>query len=248
MSNITIEKKEMVAVLRLSNGVTNPISPDLVVDLLGAIRQVKEECQGLVLAGGTKFFSIGLDLPILLKLKRDDMTMFWERFIQAVLDLFTLPLPTACVIAGHAPAGGTVLALTCDYRFAAEGRKLIGLNEVQLGLPVPLIIDLILRQVVGDRAATNMLFTGELMGPDKALEIGLVDEIHPLEAVEGAAVKKIAELAALPQQAMKAIKANRVEDVRVRYERQKEFDIQRFLDCWFSQPVQDLLTKTAEKF
>ncbi|MBW2141335.1 MAG: hypothetical protein JRG97_09730 [Deltaproteobacteria bacterium] len=69
MPKVTLEQKETLAVLRLTNGVTNPISPELVEELLKAVRQVKEENLGLVLAGGTKFFSIGLDLPILLALK-----------------------------------------------------------------------------------------------------------------------------------------------------------------------------------
>ncbi|MBW2141336.1 MAG: enoyl-CoA hydratase/isomerase family protein [Deltaproteobacteria bacterium] len=165
-----------------------------------------------------------------------------------MFDLFTFPLPTACAIAGHAPAGGTVLALACDYRFAASGRKLIGLNEVQLGLPVPQITDSIMRQIVGDREATELLYQGDLIEPARAQQIGLVDEIHPLEEVEDRAVEKIAKLAALPHPALTAIKANRVEAVRLTYEKNKEIKNQEFLDCWFSQPVQELLAKTAEKF
>lgn len=248
MSKIILEKKGEIALMRLSNGVTNPISPQLVDDLLEALEMVKEKYRGLVLAGGTKFFSIGLDLPKLLKLTRDEMRAYWEKFLEAVLGLFTLPVPTACAIAGHAPAGGTILAICCDYRFAAGGRKMLGLNEIQLGLPVPQLADAILRQVVGDRAATEIIFTGKLIEPDRALKLGLVDEVHPLEEVEDQAVKKITEMAALPQPAMKIIKANRVENVRRQYEKNKKLDIQRFLDCWFSQPVQDLLAKTAEKF
>ncbi|MBW2324669.1 MAG: enoyl-CoA hydratase/isomerase family protein [Deltaproteobacteria bacterium] len=122
MPKVTLEQKETLAVLRLTNGVTK--------ELLKAVRQVKEENLGLVLAGGTKFFSIGLDLPILLALNRDEMKEFWDNFIQAVFDLFTFPLPTACAIAGHAPAGGTVLALACDYRFAASGRKLFCIRAI----------------------------------------------------------------------------------------------------------------------
>ena len=57
----------------------------------------------------------------------------------------------------------------------AEGKKRIGLNEIQLGVPVPYLADLILRQIVGDRTATEMLYTGAIMPAAAALEVGLVD-------------------------------------------------------------------------
>ena len=52
-------------------------------------------------------------------------------------------------VAGHAVAGGCVLALATDLRLIAAGKKLIGLNEVTIGLPVPYLADLALRQLVG---------------------------------------------------------------------------------------------------
>ena len=61
MSKVKIESHADVAILRLSNGVTNAISPELVDDLADALDQAKEEFKGLILAGGSKFFSIGFD-------------------------------------------------------------------------------------------------------------------------------------------------------------------------------------------
>ena len=96
------------------------------------------------------------------------MADFWHRFEDMVLALYTNPLPTACAIAGHAPAAGTILAIACDFRFLATGKKLIGLNEITIGLPVPFLADLMLRQAVGDRAATEIEYSGDLLIPEKA--------------------------------------------------------------------------------
>ena len=112
----------------------------------------------MVLAGGTKFFSIGLNLPELIGLNRKEMAEFWERFTQTVFGLYTLPMPTVCAVCGHAVAGGNILALTCDYRIGSTENRKIGLNEILLGLPVPYLADLMLRQVSGDRAATERLY------------------------------------------------------------------------------------------
>ena len=173
MSKVDVEDRGSVAIVRLNNGVINAINTELIDDLSRAIHQVKTDFKGMVLAGGTKFFCIGLDLPVLLKLDRTGMNTFWDKFDQIIADLYTLPMPTACAVAGHAVAGGAIFSLTCDYRFMAAGRKFWGLNEIKIGVPVPYLPDLILRQVVGDRAATEVVYHGEMIEPQDALEIGL---------------------------------------------------------------------------
>ncbi len=245
---IAVEDLGAVAILRLSNGVTNAISPSLVEALSLALKRINVTHGGAVLAGGSKFFSIGLDLPGLLSLTRPQMKEFWYAFDRAVLELFTFPLPTACAVCGHAVAGGTILALACDYRFAASGRKLMGLSEIRLGLPVPYLADLMLRQVAGDRAATKLLFFGELVESDTAGSLGLVDGVFPEGDVEKIAVEKIAQLAENPKKAFSAIKANRVEEVRERFEKHYREKTESLLDLWFSPGVQELLEKAAQKF
>ena len=248
MSKAIIEEQGAVAVLRFNNGVTNAISTELLDDLTEAVRRIKSEFKGMVLAGGEKFFCIGLDLPALLQLERPDMTDFYIRFNRAVLDLYTLPMPTVCSIAGHATAGGAIFALSTDFRFVSSGRKFIGLNEVKIGLPVPYLGDLLLRQIVGDRCATEMLFGGEFMEPEQAYSAGLVDAICSPEELEAKAVAKISELAALPPGGIAAIKINRVDSVRSRYEEMRHSDIDLFQNCWFNPEVQEVLKESAKKF
>jgi enoyl-CoA hydratase/carnithine racemase len=246
--HVEVENRERVAILRLNNEVTNALNLDVVNDLSSALTQVKTEFQGIVLAGGAKFFSIGFDLPRLLELDRAGMSRFFYEFNTAAFKLLTVPLPTACAMAGHAIAGGNILALTCDYRFAGSGKKLIGLNEVRLGVPAPYLADLMLRQIIGDRAATEILYYGKFMTVSEAEEIGLVDKVVPQEELEDRAVEKIAELAALPRAAFTAVKANRVDAIRVNYEKNHSSKNEDFLDCWFSEPTQALLKEAAQKF
>ncbi|MDZ7762387.1 MAG: enoyl-CoA hydratase/isomerase family protein [Desulfovermiculus sp.] len=248
MPTITIEDHDIVAILRLNNGRTNAISGQLVHDMGKALAAIKKEYRALVLAGGDKFFSIGLDLPDLLQLDREEMTDFWSAFSQLAFDLFTLQIPTVCALSGHAVAGGNVLALTCDYRMAGPDKKQIGLNEIKLGVPVPYLADIILRQIIGDRSATQMIFEGEFMSFADAHQLGLVDEIFSPETVEEQAIQKAALLAEFPEQAFAALKAQRVEDISFKYNENKTFRNEVFLDCWFSEPVQKLLHEAAQKF
>ena len=248
MSKVSLETHDAVAVLRLNNGVTNAIGPELVDDLAGALHQIKREFKGLILAGGPKFFSIGFDLPALLQLDRSAMSDFYFRFNQTVLDLYTVPLPSACALAGHAIAGGTILALTADFRFASSGRKLMGLNEVKIGVPVPYLADLMLRQIVGDRAATELNYGGEFVEPEQAQKIGLLDAVYAPEQLDQKAIEKVADLAALPNYGFNLIKANRGEDIQSKFKEKGSVKMDLFLDCWFNPAVRELLKEAAKKF
>ena len=91
--------------------------------------------------------------------------------------LYTCPLLAVANIKGHAPGGGTVLALTCNKRVMTRGGHVIGLNEVEVGLPVPVwIIDMFV-DACGTKAARDLLPFGTKMNADSALDIGLVDAV-----------------------------------------------------------------------
>ena len=245
---ITVAKQDNITVLTLNNGVTNAISPQMVQELSGALKTIQRDSGGMVLCGGEKFFSIGLDLPALIELDREAMATFWEEFNQLVLDLYRLPLPAVCAVSGHAVAGGNILALTSDYRFAASESRKIGLNEITLGIPVPFLPDMLLKQVVGERRAIHMMYSGTFISLPEAETIGLVDELHLVEELQQAAVEKVAAMAKLQPEAFAAIKANYTEPIRQRYLEEAEAQNAAFLDCWFSDPVQMGLREAAKNF
>ena len=199
-------------------------------------------------AGGGKFFCIGLALPELLTLDRNGMYEFWSRLDDAVLTLYRMPMPTAAAITGHATAGGTILGLACDYRIAAEGRTLVGLNEITIGVPVPFLADLMLKQVVGERLAREIAYTGDLMAADAAVEIGLIDEVHPKADVEDAAVGKVLDLSSFQGPAFSLIKEFRTESLAEYFIARREEKKDNLLDCWFNPKVQRMLAEAAKKF
>jgi enoyl-CoA hydratase/carnithine racemase len=237
-----------IVLLRMTNGVTNALNPPLVDALSAGVTAAKADHRGLVLAGGSKFFSIGFDLPHLLDLDRVGMTDFFNRFNKLVYDLYTLGIPTASALGGHAIAGGNILALATDYRCAAQGKKRIGLNEIKLGIPAPFLADMILRQLVGDRVATEMLYTGEFMSMAQAHETALVDDLFIPEALEEQTLLKIADIGAHDATAFAIVKANRTETVRLNYETHYEVRNQSFIDAWFAPEVQEKLQRAARQF
>jgi enoyl-CoA hydratase/carnithine racemase len=202
----------------------------------------------MVLCGGDRFFSVGFDLPELLRLDRPAMGSFFDRFNRLCLELSTAPFPTICALSGHAVAGGCILALACDYRYAVAEEKKIGLNELKLGVPVPYLADMMLRHTVGDRYASQMIYSGELISFSDAKSIGLVDVVGPPDELEDFTIERLSRIAGFQSEAFSAVKANKVEEIKRRYEQNRQSKNKIFLDCWFSIPVQENLREASMRF
>ncbi|UCG92269.1 MAG: enoyl-CoA hydratase/isomerase family protein, partial [candidate division WOR-3 bacterium] len=214
--NIDIEYCDKVAVLKLNRNITNALDLALLNELAGILETLKNDSnvQGVVFTStNEKFFSIGFDIPQLFELSEDDFAVFYRTFNRTCLDLYTLPKPTIAAIIGHAVAGGCIVALCCDYRIIAEGKKKMGLNEIKLGVPVPYLADCILRQIVGYRNAREIMDTGEFYEPENLLQLGIADMVLPVEQVLAQSIEKAKLLGSMPHNAFAMIKGNRVEMV-----------------------------------
>lgn len=251
METIRTEDRENVTVVTLNRGTTNAIDRQLVDELTDTLRRLKNDTQvrGVVLGSANeKFFSIGFDIPQLFELNRDEFGSFYRAFNRLCIDLYTLPKPTVVAMTGHATAGGCILALCCDYRFIAEGRKLMGMNEIKLGVPVPYPIDLIFRQLVGVRTARDVADSGEFYPPGELMGMGMVDQVLPLEQVLPESIEKARLLGSYRQEAFEMIKRNRTEaveaEILARLKEREGF----FIECWYSDEVRRRLKEAMEKF
>lgn len=246
-----IEIDDEIAVVRVNRGTTNAISPDLVSRLADIIGWVGGEAnvRGLVLTGDNeKFFSIGFDLPLLISYSHTEFASFYRAFNLMCLSLYTLAKPTAAAISGHATAGGCILALCCDYRLVAAGRRLLGLNEIKLGVPVPYAADRILRETVGSRIARRVVESGEFFLPEAALELGLVDEVLPPQELLQRAIDKVRSLGALPGPSFAEIKHSRTRDIEQQIRSRLDETDKAFVECWYSQPARLQLNEALARF
>ncbi len=196
--------------LHLARPPVNALNPDLCRALIAALEQAfADDVRGVVLAGSPKIFSAGLDVPYLLSLgdQRGALLEAWQAFFGAARRLGESRIPVVAAITGHAPAGGCVLALCCDYRIMARSPDpqrpfAIGLNETQVGLVVPEGIQMLMRRVVGDCRAERLLVAGEMVPDERAAAIGLVDELADVDGVVPRAIAWLQALLKLPHQPM----------------------------------------------
>jgi len=232
--------------LKLARPPANALSPDLLEELSSHIEAAPVDgAQALVLSGSEGLFTAGLDVPLLLTLDRDAMVRTLELFFGAMAALAGSELPVAAAVTGHSPAGGAVLALFCDWRVMADGPYLIGLNEVRVGIPMPVLVADALTRVVGRRRAEDLCQTGRLLEPGKALEVGLVDEVVPVGQVVPTAVEWCRRLTELPAHALRVTRRTVRRDLIEIVDRSRSLDVDELTREWFRPEVQSELRKLA---
>jgi methylglutaconyl-CoA hydratase len=173
----------------------NAISFELIDDLLRALGEVEtSDAIVLILTGAGKAFSSGMDLENLKTLigrtpeqnLQDSQTM-----VRMFRTLYEFPKVTIAAVNGAAIAGGTGLALLCDFTLAVPEAK-FGYTEVRIGF-VPAIVSTFLLRQVGEKQARDLLLTGRIFSAEEASRMGLVSEIVAPENL----MTRARELAAL---------------------------------------------------
>ena len=234
--------------LRLDRPPANALAPELVTAIAEAVRGAPGEgVEALVLSGAPGMFSAGLDVPYLLTLGRDGIADAWAGFYAMLRALAESPLPLAAAITGHSPAGGAVMAIFCDRRLMAEGRFAIGLNEVQVGIPLPPAIFTALRRVVGERTAERLAVAGEMVAAEEALRVGLVDELAPPEEVVERALGWSRALLALPRGPMLKTRQRARSGLRRIFDHDDGSEVAGLVDEWFGDETQAALSALVER-
>jgi enoyl-CoA hydratase/carnithine racemase len=100
--------------------------------------------------------------------------------------LASFPKPTLALITGSCIGGGAEIAVACDLRIADRTAR-FGITPARLGLIYPeLAIERVVR-LIGPAASKYLLYTAELIDADRALRVGLVNEVHPPEELQARA-------------------------------------------------------------
>jgi 3,2-trans-enoyl-CoA isomerase len=193
MNTLQVTVKDRLAVVALNRGKSNPINAEMVKELSMLIKSIEfdDNIGGLIITGKENFFSAGLDLIELYDYDENQIKAFWTDFMALQAAMVAFKKPMVAAISGHSPAGGCVMAICCDYRVMAQGKYIIGLNEIPVGLVVPDSIFKVYAFWLGQRKAYQYLMEGRLLSVDDALEAGLIDEISKPESVISTAERQI---------------------------------------------------------
>jgi enoyl-CoA hydratase/carnithine racemase len=243
MNTIKVNIKDKIAVLSLNRGRSNAINAEMVHELHQMIRNIEndESIAGLILTGQDGFFSAGLDLIELFGYDEETIKSFWINFLDLVTKLASFKKPMIAAISGHSPAGGCVLALCCDYRIMAEGKYIIGLNEVPVGIIVPESIFHLYSFWLWQAKAYRFLLEGKLMHNEEALSNGLIDEVVHPESILHAAERKMLTYIKLERNTWQQSKMNMRADLLKKVNQDPSQMLEPMLEQWWSPSTRSIL-------
>jgi enoyl-CoA hydratase/carnithine racemase len=164
----------------------NALSRALLTELAIVLDQIaqNESARVVIIAAEGNAFCAGHDLKELSNLSPDVLSTLFEECTQVMLRLRMLPLPVIARVQGAAFAAGCQLVASCDLAVAADSATFAA-PGVKIGLfcstpMVPLV------RVAPPRAALEMLLTGEPISAERALSIGLLNRVVPVEELDAA--------------------------------------------------------------
>lgn len=243
MNTIKVRIKDKIAVLSLDRGRSNAINSEMLSELSRTIRNIENDDSivGLILTGKDGFFSAGLDLIELYDYDEDQIKAFWLDFLTLVTELASFKKPLIAAITGHSPAGGCVLAICCDYRIMAEGKFIIGLNEVPVGIIVPENIFHLYAFWLGTANASRFLLEGKLMNSAEALQCGLIDEVVNPESILHAAERKMLTYIQLEKNTWQQSKMNIRRELLKKVSADPTDMLNPMLEQWWSPSTRSIL-------
>jgi len=137
-----------------------------------------EPVRAAILTGAGKAFVAGADIAEMAAMTTADAKRFADLGHGMCALIETAPFPVIAAVNGFALGGGCELALACDFIYAAEGAKL-GQPEVTLGVIPGFGGTQRLARRIGIARARELAYTGDLIGADQALAMGLVNAVVP---------------------------------------------------------------------
>lgn len=205
--NISTETRDRVRVIRISrperkNALTQEMYDALADALLAAAGD--DEARVVLLAGTEGCFTSGNDIASFLSappLSGEDNPV--RRFMLALAEC---PKPVLAAVTGPAIGVGATMLLHCDLVYAGDSAR-IQFPFVNLGICPEFASSFILPRLVGHQRAAELILFGEPFGADRAVELGIANEVLADADVEPRAMERAHTLAAGPPQTLRTAKS-----------------------------------------
>ncbi|XP_059204551.1 enoyl-CoA delta isomerase 1, mitochondrial [Centropristis striata] len=242
---VDFDQSTGVAVLRMQSPPVNSLSLDFLTEFCISVEKLEmdKSCRGLIITSSLpKVFSAGLDIMEMYGKSPERCGEFWRAVQEMWLKLYSSNMVTIAAINGSSPAGGCLMALTCDYRIMADNpRYSIGLNETKLGIVAPFWFKDTMSNTVGHRTTEEALALGLLYNPAEALQKGLVDQLVPEDQVLTTATQTMTKWLAIPDHARQITKSMMRKTFIDKLVSKREADIQNFVSFITKDSIQKSL-------
>jgi len=196
---IDIQQKGNVAILRLAHGKANALDLELCNELTARLEEFRQSpAKALVVTGTGRIFSAGVDLLRLTTEGAPYTRVFLPALSRSLETLFSVLKPVVAAVNGHAIAGGCILASAADQRLMARDTGRIGIPELLVGVPFPVVPLEIMRFAVPPPHLQTLIYRGITCSADEALQRGIVDAVADFNRLVDEAVAAAEAMAAIP--------------------------------------------------
>ena len=163
----------------------NALNSEVLDELDKCLDEIKanNDLRVLIITGEGRSFIAGADIKEMSELGGLEAKAFGNKGLSVFRKIETLPIPVIAAVNGFALGGGCELAMSCDIRIASN-KALFGQPEVGLGLIPGFGGTQRLQRLVGQGWAKYLIYSAENIKADKALEIGLVQDVVEVEELE----------------------------------------------------------------
>ena len=199
-SPVAYNLDEGVAVITMDDGKAKALSEAMIAALLEALARAENDPSAAVLVGRTDRFCAGFDLKVMMSSPEAALALLGSGS-GLLMKLYGAKLPLVLAVTGHALAGGALVVLTGDVRIGAAGAFRIGLNEVSIGMPVPLLAMELARSRLLPTELGPATLQSKIYSPEDAVRAGYLDEVVPADRVLPRALEEARRLAGLPKAA-----------------------------------------------
>ncbi|MBT1072993.1 enoyl-CoA hydratase-related protein [Pelotalea chapellei] len=182
--NLLIETTDAVATLTVNRPqALNALNSEVLDELGRALYQLEYDSavKVVVLTGaGEKAFVAGADIKEMADMSSYEGHRFAVKGQHVMMAMEKMKKPVIAAVNGFALGGGLELALGCDFIYASQKAKL-GFPEVTLGIIPGFGGTQNLSRLIGPNKANEMIFTGRMIGAEKACSWGIVNEVFAPE-------------------------------------------------------------------
>ena len=205
--SLLFEVDNAVAVLTINDAPYNRMSLDFMDALEETVDEIAKDdaIRAVVLtAAELDNFSVGMNLKQFqegIERKGSSDALFDQR-LKVIDTIERMQKPWIVTMFGYCLGGGLEVPLGCHFRLAAEEGAQIGLPELDLGAVPAWGGSARLTKCVGENHAMDMILRSKKISGKRALEIGLVHEIHPIDELKNEAIALGHELASQPAGAL----------------------------------------------
>lgn len=210
---VRLEREGGVATVTLNRPEKrNALSDDVSGGIISAIEELEgTDTRCVVVEGAGGAFSAGGDIDAMFE--RHEQAAPPDQAVQRIIQrtgrciqrVAECEFPTVAKVDGAAFGAGANLAVACDIQLLSS-EAMVSFGFRQVGLAVDAGTSYLLPRLVGDNVAKQLVFTGELLEAERAVELGVANEVYPAEEFDTHADQVVERIASGPTVALKASK------------------------------------------